>query len=80
MSADVDPFADQPRRWVGRQCSFDLPLNDDTVRRATGTVISQAWAGRTKRGAIPDYTLVIEGRSGKRVSVSMVESHCTFPS
>lgn len=77
-SNDTDPFAHDPRRWVGRECTFDLPLSDDSTRRATGTVIAQKWAGRTKRGAIPDYTLTIEGRSGTRVNVSMVESHCSF--
>lgn len=78
-TTDEDPFKHDPRRWVGRNVTFDLPLNDDSTRRASGTVISQTWAGRTQRGAIPDYSLVIEGRSGKRVIISLVESHAIFP-
>jgi hypothetical protein len=78
-SENKDPWAHEPKRWVGRQVSFDLPLSDDSTRRATGTVISQKWAGRTKRGAIPDWELTVEGKSGKRLIVSLVESHCSFP-
>lgn len=81
MSVDTDPFAHDPRRWVGRQATFDRPGTEHAVtgRRLTGTVISQKWAGRTARGSIPDYTLVIEGPNGGRLTVSMVESHASFP-
>lgn len=78
-TTEEDPFKNDPRRWVGRSVTFDLPSPEDGEgKRVTGTVISQTWVGRTQRGAIPDYSLVIEGRSGRRITVSLVESHATF--
>lgn len=77
----IDPFAHDPRRWVGRQVAFDKPGTEHPVKseRLTGTVISHTWAGLTARGQIPDYALLIEGRSGRRLTVSMVEAHASFP-
>lgn len=93
MSDENDPFKDQPRRWAGRYVTFDAPGarpaaadegrpnagKESPPVRLSGTVTSHNYAGRTKRGNIPDYTLTIVGKSGKTLTVSMVESHASFP-
>ena len=71
--ADNDPYADQPKKWVGKTARFD-----HAGQRLVGVVIAQKWAGRTARGAIPDYTLTIRGNSGKTLDVSLVESRASF--
>lgn len=69
----ADPWADQPKKWVGRVVRFD-----HLGQRLTGTVIAHAYAGRTPRGNLPDYTLTIRGQSGRTLDVSLVESRATF--
>lgn len=68
-----DPYADQPKRWVGRTVRFD-----HNGARLVGVVTAQKWAGRTPRGALPDYTLTVRGNSGKTLDVSLVESRASF--
>ncbi len=72
--SDVDPFGPGNRRWCGRSIVFEY-----VGKTLTGTVISQAYAGRTKRGDIPDWTLKVQGASGKTLEISLVESRATFP-
>jgi hypothetical protein len=68
-----DPYADQPKKWVGRVCRFD-----HAGARLVGTVTAQKYAGRTPRGALPDYTLTVRGQSGKTLEISLVESRASF--
>jgi len=75
---DEDPHPSGPSRWVGRHCSFDYADGGTPPRRLVGCVEAAVYAGRTARGAIPDATLTIRGRSGKAVTVSLVEAHVTF--
>lgn len=72
-TADVDPYADQPKKWVGRTCSF---LKDG--KPLIGVVTAQRWAGRNNRGAIPDYTMTVRGASGRTMEISMVENYASF--
>lgn len=71
---DADPYAHQPTRWVGRKVSFEHQGN-----RLVGVVEQQVYAGRTKRGNIPDWSLVVRGTSGKTLTISLVESYASFP-
>lgn len=58
---------------MGRVVRFD-----HGGQRLVGTVTAQKWAGRTARGALPDYTLTVRGSSGKTIDVSLVESRASF--
>ena len=75
MSAEQDPHPAGPGRFVGLTCTFQL---EGAMR--SGVVKAAKYAGRTARGAIPDYTLTIQGRSGRVVEVSLVETYAQFPS
>jgi len=76
---DRDPHPAGAQRFVGRTVRFDYAAAGGATRELTGRVENAAYVGRTKRGAIPDYILVIRGKSGRAVEVSLVESHATFP-
>lgn len=70
---DIDPCADQPKKWVGKRCHF---LKDG--KELIGVVTAQKWAGCTARGALPDYTLVVRGQSGRTMEISLVENKASF--
>lgn len=72
-TADIDPYADEPKRWIGRRCHF---LKDG--KELIGVVTAQKWAGRTARGALPDYTLTVRGNSGRTMEISLVENKASF--
>jgi hypothetical protein len=73
-----DPHPDGPRRFIGRSVSFDDPSRGTPARRLVGIVEQATYVGRTARGAIPDYSLTIRGRSGKAVTVSLVEQRASI--
>lgn len=73
-----DPH-DNPSRFVGQRISFDGPAGSPVAgKRLAGVVEAQSYAGRTARGAIPDYTLIVRGSTGRRLTVSLVESYAIF--
>jgi hypothetical protein len=74
----IDPHPNHSR-FVGRPISFDHPAGDPARKRLVGTVEAQQFAGYKARGAIPDYTLTVRGKSGKTLTISLVESYATFP-
>lgn len=76
-TADIDPYADEPKKWVGRTARF-LPIGKTHGPQMVGIVIAQKWAGRNNKGSIPDYTLTVRGQSGKTMEISMVENRATF--
>lgn len=47
-------------------------------RRLAGKCVKQTYIGRTKRGDIPDYEIVLMGESGRTVTISLVESYASF--
>lgn len=75
---ESDPHPDGARRFVGRSVSFDDPAGGSSSRRLVGMVEAASYTGRTVRGAIPDYSLTIRGQTGKRITVSLVESHASI--
>lgn len=72
---ETDPHPGGPQRFVGRSCSFDY-----NGKRLRGYCSAALYAGRTERGAIPDYTITIRGQTGATVTVSLVESRASFES
>lgn len=66
----VDP---RPGAFVGLSVSFT-----HQGKRLVGIVESQRFIGLTVRGQIPDWSLVVRGSSGARVTVSLVEAHTNF--
>jgi len=77
---DGDPHPDGARRFIGRSVSFNNPAGGTPPGRLVGVVESANYIGRTVRGSIPDYQLTIRGQSGRRVTVSLVESYASFSS
>lgn len=73
---DTDPHPGGPARFIGRTVTF---THGNPPRRVSGIVEASCYVGRTQRGAIPDYQITIRGRSGKTLTISLVESHATFP-
>ena len=71
----ADPYADQPKRWVGKTVRFD-----HSGKRLVGVCLSHTYTGRTARGSIPDYLLTVRGTSGTMLDVSLVESKALFDS
>ena len=69
---DPHPVKD---RFCARQVSFDYPVGSVAPKRLVGTVIRQAYIGKTKRGEIPNYSLTVVGNSGKILVIDMVESY-----
>jgi len=69
----IDPYAYQPKKWIGLRCHF---LKDG--KELIGVVTAQKWAGRTARGDLPDYTLVVRGQSGRTMEISLVENKASF--
>ena len=78
---DTDPHPSGPSRWLGRACSFDY-ASDGTPgspsRRLCGVVETARYIGRTVRGQIPDTALVVRGKSGTALTISLVESKASF--
>ena len=67
-----DPYHDQPARFVGKRVTFD-----HAGKRLVGLIEAQVYAGRTVRGAIPDYRLTVRGDSGRTLEISLVESYAS---
>lgn len=74
-TTDTDPHPAGASRFVGKRVAFD---HGEPPRRLSGLVESASYAGRTARGAIPDYTLAIRGNSGRVITASLVESRASF--
>jgi hypothetical protein len=72
-SETSDPHPAGPKRFVGRGVVFDMQ-----GKRTYGTVKEASYVGRQPRGDIPDYSLTIQGRSGRTITVSLVDSHAQF--
>ena len=68
-----DPYADQPKKWIGCTAQF-IHQGQSLV----GIVIAQRFTGRTGKGNIPDYALVVRGQSGKTLEISLVENKATL--
>lgn len=62
-----------PEALLGRVVAFDDPYI--LKRRLVGTIKRATPLPPTKRGNIPDMQIEVEGRTGKVVVVSYVESH-----
>jgi hypothetical protein len=60
---------------VGQVVAFDLRRATGKVTRETGQVASQEWLGVTTRGAIPEYEVVVVGKTGISVKARVVEDH-----
>lgn len=73
----TDPHPSGPRRFVGLCISFDH-TDAGASRRLVGTVEQATFVGRTARGSIPDYSLVVRGKSGRALTVSLVESRASI--
>jgi len=69
----ADPYADQPKKWIG--CTAQFIHNKQSL---VGIVIAQRFTGRTVKGNIPDYALVVRGQSGKTLEISLVENKATL--
>lgn len=77
---DTDPHPVGAQRFVGRAVSFDHVAEPGaTASRLHGVVSAAVYIGRTVRGQLPDYSLTIRGKSGRTLTVSLVESAATFP-
>lgn len=76
-TADIDPYASEPKKWVGKTARF-LPTGKAHGTQMVGIVTAQKWVGRTVKGCIPDYELSVRGQSGKVIQISMVENRVTF--
>jgi len=72
----------EPSKYVGQIAAFYpkpgavigcVPVAGSV--RHVGAVVGAKPNGITKRGAIPDTLLTIRGKSGRTVTVSMVESY-----
>lgn len=70
---EPDPDPKRTKSYEGRSLSFDF-----NGRRMVGVCEVSRWNGYTLRGHIPDALLIIRGKSGKTVEISLVESHATF--
>lgn len=73
MAEELPPYPET--RFKGRKVSFDNPHGK---LRLVGTIESARWVGRTIKGNIPDWHVCIVGQSGKKVTVSLVESKLSF--
>jgi hypothetical protein len=69
-----DPHPAGAQRFIGRAVSFDHPVGEPAPKRLCGVVESARYIGRTARGQIPDYEIVIRGKSGAALTTSLVES------
>lgn len=77
----------EPGKYVGLIAAFYpspgavkncMELNG--AKRHVGAVVGTKPNGTTQRGAIPDTLLTIRGKSGRTVTVSLVESYAQlFP-
>lgn len=76
-TANIDPYASEPKRFVGRTARF-LPVGKTHGPQMVGIVTAQKWAGRTVKGNLPDWSLDVRGASGKVITVSLVENRVSF--
>lgn len=76
-SANIDPFASEPKKWVGKTARF-LPVGKAHGAQMVGIVTAQKWAGRTVKGNLPDWSLDVRGSSGKVITISLVENRASF--
>lgn len=64
-----------PRDWtylLDKPCSFDGP---NKGQRLVGVIKAAVDAGPTERGGVPSAVLTVQGASGKKVTVNLVEHH-----
>jgi hypothetical protein len=64
-----------PHNFVGMVVSFDLRRAGGLITREKGEVLEQKWLGLTERGQIPEYELLIRGKTGKTVLARVTEDH-----
>ncbi len=67
-----------PRDFVGQLVEFDL-RRKTKITRERGRVQSQRWLGRTARGSIPEYELVISSQSGGTTVLARVTEDHVVP-
>lgn len=65
-----------PPDYTGRLIKFDAPKDSPLAgKRLSGIIESSKPIGLTERGAIPDHELVVVGASGKKFTISRVNSY-----
>ena len=74
---DNDPYADQPKRFIGRTARF-MPIGQSHGPQLVGIVTAQRFTGRTQRGNLPDYELSVRGSSGAIKTISLVENRVSL--
>ena len=77
MTATADPYADEPKKWIGKTARF-LPIGHAHGPQMVGIVTAQRFTGRTAKGNLPDYALDVRGSSGKIITISLVENRASF--
>lgn len=77
MPDSIDPYASEPKRFVGRTVRF-LPVGQCHGVQKVGIVTAQRFTGRTAKGNLPDYALDVRGSSGKVITISLVENRASF--
>lgn len=60
---------------IGSKAEFDGPDG----KRLTGHIIAAEGGLFSEPGHIPDFSVTVQGASGKTKTVSMVDSHMTLP-
>lgn len=69
-----DPEAHPPaEKWLGRACTF---VHEGRV--LAGKVLAAEFVGFTARGRIPEYSLIVAGKSGRQLTIPMTESYTLF--
>lgn len=66
----TDPHPAGSARFIGKAVVFSRD-----GKRLVGVVESARFAGFTTRGNIPDTEMIIVGKSGTKVTASLVENH-----
>lgn len=68
-----DPHAERPTQWIGKTARF---VHEG--RTLSGEVIAQEYNGRRGPSKIADYLLMIRGKSGAKMTVSMFDTYATI--
>lgn len=64
--------------FIGKRVEFDAPPPAKKGLRFTGSVTAARFSGLTTKGQIPDFELTIQGKTGRTVVISMVETYASF--
>jgi hypothetical protein len=63
-----------PTDLIGLKCAFD-----HAGKRLVGVVTAAKAGGFAEPGHIPDFLVTARGESGRELTVSMVNTHMSFP-